>query len=111
MAAPGMDAIRADRYLLASGRSQGKPLPEVIMTKCRERKIAAARVFRGLEGCGETIEIRSRHFTCGGEPLLSMAIDSAETIDPMIHAGPLASSPVELIRVKEHAHAGPAPVP
>ncbi len=70
----------------------------------------AAKAFRGLEGCAETREIHERHLACAGEPLLPMTIDSAETFDPTIHAGPLASSPVELIRAKEHAHAGLAPV-
>ena len=79
----------------------GKPLYEAVVARCRELQIAGATVFRGLEGYGEHAELHKR-------PIVITVVDTAENIQrlipelaKMIDTGMMASSPVEMVRVKK----------
>ena len=79
----------------------GKPLYEAIVARCRELEIAGATVFRGLEGYGEHAELHKR-------PIVITVVDTAANIQrlipelaAMIDTGMMASSPVEMVRVRK----------
>jgi PII-like signaling protein len=83
-------------------------LYEAIVSKCRELKIAGATVFRGLEGYGETAEIRRHHVGARDQPIIIVAVDSEENIrrlrpavEEMLDTGVIAVSEVEMIRVEK----------
>jgi PII-like signaling protein len=88
-------------HVSESDRFDGKPLYEAIVAKCREMKIAGATVFRGLEGYGETGELRRA-------PMVVVIVDTAENLaelepalEAMMHTGMIARSGVEMIRVQK----------
>jgi len=85
----------------------GKPLHEVILTKCQELGIAQAIVFRGIEGYGSGSRIRrSGHWSFSKDaPIQISIIDTEERIarlvtflDEAVQEGVIASSAVEAIR-------------
>jgi uncharacterized protein len=91
----------SDRYL-------GKPLFETIIAKCRELEIAGATVFRGLEGYGETADLRCAHLVRHDQPIVIVIVDTREKLDrllpsveEMMYTGVLATSEVEMIRVRK----------
>lgn len=93
-------------HLCEADAYDGKPLHEAIVAKCRDLGIAGATVFSGLEGYGETAEIRRRHFAGHGHPVVVVVVDSPENIarlqpilEDMMGSGLIAVSDVEAIRV------------
>ena len=87
---------------------QGKPLYEAIVSKCRELQIAGATVFRGLEGYGETAEMRRAHLIHHEQPIIIVIVDLPENlerltpiVEQMINTGVLASSEATMIRVQK----------
>jgi len=96
-------------------RFQGKPLYEVIVSKCRELKIAGATVFRGLEGYGESAEMHRSHLSRRDQPILISIVDSADNlarlipvVEEMMDTGLIAVSDVQVVRVQKKvaAHEG-----
>ena len=92
----------ADRY-------EGRPLYEAIVDKCREMQVAGATVFRGLEGYGESAEIRRPHLMGHEQPVVVVIVDVEERIsaligvvEEMMTTGLIATSDVEMTRVREH---------
>ena len=67
-------------------RFADKPLYEAIVTRCRERKIAGATVFRGLSGYGESAEMHKPHLGRHDQPIVIVIVDAAENIDRLIPA-------------------------
>src|SRR6266566_1582848 len=61
-------------------KSQGRPLYEALLEKCRELSIAGATVFRGLEGYGESTEIHRHHLVHHDQPIVVTIIESEENI-------------------------------
>jgi uncharacterized protein len=102
-------------HISESDQFEGKPLYEAIVARCRELKIAGATVLRGLEGYGETAEIHKAHLTRRDDrPILITIVDTAENlarltreVEAMMHTGLLASSDVEVIRVRKNPAAAP----
>ncbi len=95
-------------HISESDRYQGKPLYEAIIAKCRELGIAGATVFPGLEGYGETAELHKARFVHSHRPILISIVDTAENIhrllpiiEPMVDTGLIATSPVQMIRVRK----------
>lgn len=91
----------ADRY-------QGKPLYEVIVSRCMELEIAGATVFRGLEGFSESADVRRSHLFAHDLPIVINVVDTAENIDrlipeldAMVDKGLIATSAVEIIRIEK----------
>jgi PII-like signaling protein len=91
-------------------RYQGKPLHEAIVAKCRELNIAGATVFRGLEGYGDSAEIRRAHLLTHDLPIVVTVIDSAENIErllpvveEMMDKGLIAVSDVQVTRIQKKA--------
>jgi len=91
-----------------SDEYHGKPLYEAIVNRCKELKIAGATVFRGLEGYGETAEIRRRHLIKKDRPIVVTIMDAPENIerlipevDEMMGTGMIANSDVECIRIEQ----------
>lgn len=91
-------------------RYQGRPLHEAIVARCRQLGIAGATVFRGLEGYGETADIRRAQLLSHDLPLVVHIVDTAENIarlapeiEAMMDKGLLAVSEVEMIRVQKTA--------
>ena len=85
-------------HFSAGDRFENNPLYEAIVEKCRERNIAGATVFRGLEGYGETGSIH--------ESIIVIIVDSEERIsgllpvvEEMMDTGLLATSEVEMMRL------------
>jgi hypothetical protein len=102
-------------HISESDRSDGKPLYEAIVAKCRELKIAGATVFRGIEGYGETAQMHKAHLIRHDQPIIITIVDSAENlaalvpiVEEMMDTGLLAASDVEVIRVQKKAVAGDA---
>jgi PII-like signaling protein len=90
-----------DRYL-------GKPLYEAMIAECRERKIAGATVFRGLEGYGESAELHRAHMVRRDQPIVITIVDTAENLERLIpvlegmmDTGTLAVSDVQVVRVQQ----------
>lgn len=84
---------------------------ESILEKCREHQIAGATVFRGLEGYGESAEIRRPRLLGHEQPLVMVIVDGAENIERllpviegMLDRGMLALSDVEMIRVQKEQY-------
>src|SRR5947209_19506848 len=105
-------------HISESDRHQGKPLYEAIVAKCRELKIAGATVFCGVEGYGETAEIRRSHLVGSNRPIIVTIVDNSENIQrliavvaEMIETGLMATSAVQMIRVENRAPATPANAP
>lgn len=95
-------------YVAESDRLQGKPLYEAIVAKCRELNIAGATVLRGLEGYGETADLRRSHLVHSDCPILVTVVDAPGNIRRLISAlaemvgtGVMATSPVEMVRVQK----------
>lgn len=95
-------------HISESDRLAEKPLYEAIVAKCRERKIAGATVFRGLEGYGETGEMHRAHLARRDQPILISIVDTAENIallipeiEKMIDTGMMTESEVRVIRVQK----------
>ncbi len=95
-------------HVSESDRYEGKPLYEAIVAKCRERKIAGATVFRGLEGFGESAEIHRAHLARHEQPIVIVIVDTAEQLDAfgpvveaMMQTGTLAASAVDVVRVQK----------
>src|ERR1700722_7348934 len=85
-------------------RHDGKPLYEAIVQTCRALKNAAAPVFRGLEGYGETAEIHRSHILGHDLPIVVQIVDSEENIlrllpvvEEMMDTGLIAISDVKTI--------------
>jgi|SRR5581483_2153872 len=95
-------------HVLESDRHAGKPLYEAIVARCREMEMAGATVFRGLEGYGENAELHKGHLLHSEAPIIITVVDAPEKIERLIPAiselvdtGLLATSPVEMIRVRQ----------
>ena len=95
-------------HISEGDRFQGKQLYEVIVTKCRELKIAVATVFRGLEGYGESAEMHRSHLARHDQPILISIVDSAENlgrlvpvVEEMMDTGLIAVSDVQVTRVQK----------
>ena len=85
-----------------------KALYEALVDRCREMHIAGATVLAGLEGYGEMGRIQRHHLTDAEEPLVLLAVDTAENIarlapvlEAMIHTGVIAISDVEVRRIEK----------
>ena len=92
-------------HISESDQVGGMPLYEAIVQKCRELDIAGATVFRGLEGYGETGELRRSHWVRHGEPIVVTIVDSADNVaalaaavEPMMDTGLMALSDVQVVR-------------
>ena len=86
---------------------RGEPLYKAIVVKCQELGLAAAIVYRGIEGFGASARIHhSRTLSFSKEaPIMVSVIDTEEQLqqliphlDQMIAGGLVASSKVEVIR-------------
>ena len=104
-------------HISEGDRFQGKPLPEAIVAKCRELKIAGATAIRGLEGYGETAEMHRQHLGRHNQPVVMSIVDTAENlsrlfpvVEEMMGTGVIAVSDVQVIRVQKKvpAHEGTA---
>jgi hypothetical protein len=96
-------------HISESDKYQGKPLYEVIVSKCRELKVAGATVFRGLEGYGNTAELHKAHLVRHDQPIVISIVDSAERlsvlipeIEELIDTGMMAVSEVRVVRVQKN---------
>ncbi len=105
---PGIPARLLRIHISETDRFEGKPLYEAIVARCREMKIAGATVFRGLEGYGETAELRRAHLTRHDAPIVISIVDSAGNLDRlvpvlegMLDTGLIAISDVEAVRVQK----------
>ncbi|MCW5978348.1 MAG: DUF190 domain-containing protein [Bryobacteraceae bacterium] len=97
-------------HISESDHHNGKPLYEAIVAKCRERKIAGATVFRGLEGYGETAAMHKAHLIRHDQPIVITVVDSAEQIaglvpvvESMMDTGLMVLSDVKVIRAQKKA--------
>lgn len=86
---------------------QGRPLHEAIFAKCKELGIAAAIVYRGIEGYGTSTRIhRASLWSLSKDaPIMVSVIDTEEQLnkliphlDTMVTEGLIATSNVEVIR-------------
>lgn len=91
---------------------QGKPLHEAIVAKCQELGLAAAIVYRGIEGYGTSTRIHhSSHWKFSKDaPIMVSIIDTEEQIqkltphlDAMVVEGLIAKSRVEVVRYSRAA--------
>jgi uncharacterized protein len=89
-------------------RFEGAPLHEAIVALCRERRIAGATVFRGLEGYGGSEELHKSHLVRHHRPVLIVIVDSPPKIEALIpeiermmDTGLIAVSDVQAIRVEK----------
>src|SRR5512140_1333717 len=57
-----------------------RPLYEAVVDRCRERKIAGATVYRGIEGYGETAQMHRPGMLSHDAPIVVTVVDSAENI-------------------------------
>lgn len=80
------------------------------MQKCREMRIAGATVFKGLEGYGETAEIRRPHWIAHDQPILIAIVDFepqlsklVPVLNEMLNTGVMAISDVEIVRIQSSA--------
>jgi uncharacterized protein len=107
-----MQAVKKAKLLrLHFGESdqyKGKPLYEAIVDLCRDLKIAGATVFRGLEGYGETAEIRRHHLVRKDQPIVVTIVDTPENlerlipeVEEMMDTGMIATSDVEYMRIEK----------
>jgi PII-like signaling protein len=90
-----------------SDKWNGKPLHEAIVAKCQELGIAAAIVYKGIEGYGGSTRIhRSSLWKFSRDaPIMLTIIDTEEQIagllphlDKMVDEGLIAMSTVDVIR-------------
>jgi len=90
-----------------SDKWNGKPLHEAIFAKCQELGMAAAIVYRGIEGYGTSTRIRhASHWKFSHDaPIVLSIIDTEEQIarllphlDKMVDEGLIAMSNVQVIR-------------
>jgi len=95
-------------HLSEADRYKDKPLYAAIVEKCRDKGIAGATVFRGIEGYGESAEIHRHHLVGSDQPVVIQIVDSMENLQPvladieaMIPKGLIAISDVEVIRVQK----------
>jgi len=95
-------------HISESDRSNGKPLYEVIVARCRELGIAGATVFRGLEGFGETAELHRPRLLHKDQPIAVVIIDTEEkmntlipAVEAMLDTGMMALSNVGVLRVEK----------
>lgn len=102
-------------HLSEGDRSQGQPLYEAILARCREPKIAGATVFRGLEDHGESAEMHRSHLARHDLPILISIVDTSEnlrrlipSVEEMMDTGLMAISGVEAGRVQKGAAADDA---
>ncbi|MGA7707306.1 MAG: DUF190 domain-containing protein [Acidobacteriaceae bacterium] len=86
---------------------QGRLLHEAIFAKCKELGIAAAMVYRGIEGYGTSTRIhRASLWSLSKDaPIMVSVIDTEEQLnkliphlDTMVTEGLIATSNVEVIR-------------
>jgi PII-like signaling protein len=96
-------------HISEGDRFQGKPLYEAIVAKCREKKIAGATVFRGLEGYGESAEMHRSHLARHDQPIVISIVDTAAkleslvpVIEEMLDTGLIAVSDVRIVRVQKN---------
>ena len=102
-------------HISESDRYHGKPLHEVIVTKCRELNIAGATVFLGLEGYGETAGIHKAHVLRHDQPVVIAIVDTPDHIAALVPAleqlmdtGMIAVSDVRMKRVQKNGASPPA---
>ena len=95
-------------HISESDRSEGKPLYEAIVARCRELKMAGASVFLGLEGYGETAEMHRAHLVASDRPVLITVVDSPGNIErfipvvsQMLDSGLISVSEVLMTRVEK----------
>lgn len=95
-----------------SDKWNGKPLYEAIFAKCQELGMAAATVYRGIEGYGGSSRIRqsSPWGFSRDAPIMLSVIDSEAQItkllpylDEMVGEGLIAISTVQVIRYARDA--------
>src|SRR5258708_23282309 len=91
-----------------SDQSNGRPLYEAIVNRCKELKIAGATVFRGLEGYGETAEIHRHHLIKRDQPIVVTIVDTPENlvrlipdVEEMMDTGMIATSDVDYMRIEK----------
>ncbi len=97
-------------HLSEHDRHEGKPLYEAIVDRARQLGIAGATVFQGLEGYGETAELRRKRLLRRDQPVVVMIVDTPANIarlipeiEPMMDTGLIAASEVECIRIQRPA--------
>lgn len=101
------EAAQLLRIHLTGGRTfEGMPLHEAILAKCREKGIAGATVFRGVEGFGETAEIHRHRALHSDQPLVIVVVDEPARlarlipeVEAIMHSGLMAISDVTARRV------------
>ena len=103
-------------HISESDRFGGKPLYEAIVAKCRERNIAGATVFRGLEGYGESAEMHRSHLARHDQPIVISIVDTADNlsglipaVEQMMDTGLIAVSDVQVVRVQKMLRTEPRP--
>lgn len=105
-------------FLTETHKWEGKSLYEALVARCREKGIAGATVFRGIEGFGASAQIhRPRSFSISHDaPVMVSIIDKEENIqkllpdlDAMISGGLIAISTVEVIRYSRSKPADAVP--
>jgi len=91
-------------------RYQGQPLYEAILDACRQRDIAGATVFRGLEGFGESAAIHRPRLLGHDLPIVIQIVDSPANIasllpvlEEMLDKGMIAVSDVTALRIQKNA--------
>jgi len=85
----------------------GIPLHDAIAKACMDLGIAGMTVFRGMEGYGESAELRRRRILAHDQPVVVTVVESAGNIErlllqieKMLDTGMIAISDVEAIRVQ-----------
>jgi uncharacterized protein len=73
-------------HLSEADKYEGRPLYEAIVELCRNREIAGATVFRGLEGFGETAPIHRRHLIASDAPISIVIVDTDLKIEKLLPA-------------------------
>jgi uncharacterized protein len=90
-------------------RWQDKPLYEAIVNEARQRDLAGATVYRGIEGYGTSTRIHQRRMLGRSDdlPIMITIIDEAQKIDAflpvlerMVPEGLIVVSDVEVIRYR-----------
>ena len=90
-------------YVSEHDQYNGKPLYEAIVAKCLELRLAGVTVFRGLEGFGQTSEIRRARLFAHDQPIVITIVETPEksaealpVLQRMMKTGVIAVSDVEV---------------
>ena len=97
-------------YVAESCRSDGRPLYEVIVEKCRELQIAGATVIRAEEGFGAGPEIHRARLLSHDLPIEITIVDDSVKIErlipvlePLMVTGTMVVSNVQILRLRNAA--------